>query len=446
MAKPTNTRDWSHEAAEAWLNGLRPSGMTLGLERVKEALERLGSPERSLQVVTVAGTNGKGSTASFVASIAHQAGYRVGLYTSPHLRHMSERIRVGGTAILPGELVRWAARIREIVEPTDGSAGIPLTYFEALTAIAYGYFSEREVDLAVMEVGLGGRLDATAVADPLVSVVTPVGFDHQQWLGDSLEEICTEKAGIIREGSTVVSNVSDHLFQEVVGPRAFELRCPIRRSGVDFVHQWLKRGFRYRGWLHRVGPVNLGIPGFHQGGNAAVACAVAESLMAHGFSFKAVHLAEGLQRARHAGRLERRPACVGPDAEPWPEILLDGAHNPMGAMALATQVDEFLPRHPRVLLFSQRPDKDTQGILSPLLPRVDQVVVTCLPEQPLPDLQAVRALTDFYEKPLTIEMEVPGALEAARNIAGEDGGVLVAGSLYLVGSVLPLLPHSRRSS
>ena len=440
----TGTADvWTEEASHAWLQRLKPSEMTLGLERVTAALERLGSPQDRLKVVTIAGTNGKGSTASYVTAMAHEAGYRVGLYTSPHLVHVSERIRVGGTPILPSEFTSWIRRIREMVEPTDDAEPVPLTYFEVLTVIAFGYFLDREVDLAVMEVGLGGRLDATAVAHPLVSVITPIGYDHQKWLGDSLEAICEEKAGIIREGSTVISNVSPYLFQQVIGPRAFELRCPIRRAGVDFQTQWLSGGFRYRGWIHRVGPVKLGIPGLHQGGNAAVACAVVESLQAHGFTFKAIHMAEGLRRARHAGRMERRASVQDAYGETWPAMLLDGAHNPMAALALAHQISRYLPETPRVLLFSTLPDKDTEGVLSPLLPHCDAVVLTSVPGHPLPDVGAARAVAQFYDARITVEPDNERALEVARRLSGPDGGVLVCGSLYLLGEVLPMLPAPR---
>jgi len=443
MAVTARVDVWTEEASLAWLHRLKPSVMTLGLDRVETALARLGSPQDQLKVVTIAGTNGKGSTANYVASIAHEAGYRVGLYTSPHLVNVSERIRVGGTAILPSELARWTGRIRELVEPSDDAEPIPLTYFEALTVMAYGYFLEREVDLAVMEVGLGGRLDATAVAHPLVSVITPIGYDHQKWLGDSLEEICGEKAGIIREGSTVVSNVSPYLFQEVIGPRAFELRCPIRRAGVDFQTQWLSGGFRYRGWIHRVGPVQLGIPGLHQGGNAASACAVVESLQAHGFAFKAIHMAEGLRRARHPGRMERRESTVDAQGERWPAMLLDGAHNPMGALALAHQIPRYLPETPRVMVFSTLPDKDTEGVLSPLLPQCDAVVLTTVPDHPLPDLGVARGVAEFYDARIAVEPDNKRALEVARRLAGPDGGILVCGSLYLLGAMFPMLPRDR---
>ncbi|MBD89843.1 MAG: bifunctional folylpolyglutamate synthase/dihydrofolate synthase [Deltaproteobacteria bacterium] len=425
------------ESAYAWLLTLEPRGIRLGLDRVRQALARLGSPHERLKVVTIAGTNGKGSTAAFLSSILHEAGYRVGLYTSPHLSRVTERVRIGGAEMDEKDFVGWAWRIQQVIESTDP---IDLTFFEALTVMAIGYFDEREVDIAVLEVGLGGRLDATAVVPPLVSVITPIGYDHQAWLGDSLEAICTEKAGIIQQGATVVTNVRRELFRTVIGPRALDLRCPIRRAGVDYVHQWLHEGLRYRGWIHRVGPVKLGIQGLHQAGNAALACAAAESLCASSFSVKAVHMAEGLHRARHPGRMEIHPPRVDPAGRRWPRVLLDGAHNPMAAQVLASQVKTYLPERPRVLLFSARPDKDVAAMMEALAPEVDRVVVTAIPDTPLPDLEVLSNVAHHHGAWVDVEPDLDEALSHARQEAGDSGGVLVAGSLHLVGAVLPHLP------
>ncbi|MCB9729271.1 MAG: bifunctional folylpolyglutamate synthase/dihydrofolate synthase [Deltaproteobacteria bacterium] len=435
---------WTADQAHAWLASLAPRGIQLGLDRVETALARLGSPHLELPAVTIAGTNGKGSTAAFLASIGHAAGYRVGLYTSPHLVSVTERIRVGGTPILPVELASWARRVRDVIEGRDGGEPVPLTYFEALTVMALGYFVEREVDLAVLEVGMGGRLDATAVVPPKVAVITPIGLDHQAFLGDTLEAICAEKAGILREGATLVTNVDRRLFRSVVGPRAFDLRAPIRRAGVDFQYRWLHEGFRYRGWLHRLGPVRLGLAGRFQAQNAALACAAAESLQAHGFRFRAAHMAEGLHRARHPGRLERREPLRGMPKGDWPAMVLDGSHNPMGAAVLARELVRALPERPRVLLFSARHDKDAAGILAPLARHLDALVVTTLTDQPPPPLGPLAALARRHGVHLEIEPHIPSALRESVRLATPSGGVLVAGSLYLLGEVMPLLPPPER--
>lgn len=424
------------EDAWSWLTALAPRGIQLGLERVEAALARLGDPHRELVAVTIAGTNGKGSTAAFLASILHAAGYRTGLYTSPHLVEVTERIRIGGHTILASDFARWASIVRVAIEQHPS---IPLTLFEVLTVMALGYFRERQVDVAVLEVGLGGRLDATNVVDAKVAVLTPVGLDHMDLLGRTMVEICREKVAILKPGATLVSAVTPRLWREVVGPYAFSQRSAARRSGVDFVHTFHEDGFRYRGPLHRLGSVTLGLRGVHQGLNAALACAAAESLGTCGFHLSSLHLAEGLYRARHRGRLER---IEPPENDPnSPTFLVDGAHNPMGARVLARHVEAFLPERPRVLLFGVNPDKEVGPMLKVLAPLADAIVLTQSQARPVSDFEpfAARARR-FTRAPVVCQPSQLRALEMASGLAGSEGGVLLTGSLYLVGDLLPHLP------
>jgi dihydrofolate synthase/folylpolyglutamate synthase len=432
-----------HEAWR-WLVSLRPRGIKLGLDRVRAALSALGDPHKKLTAVIVGGTNGKGSTSQMLAAIGHAANYRVGLYTSPHLIDVTERIVVGGVRISAADFSRLARRVRGVTEgDSPGDTPIPLTFFEVLTVMALVYFAEREVDFAVLEVGLGGRLDATTVVTPKVAVLTNVALDHQDYLGTTLDAIAQEKVGILAEGTTLVTAVDKRLFRDVVGPHAFELRCPIRRLGVDFQARWLSNGFRYRGWLQSVGPVRLGIRGVHQGENAALACAAAESLGAHGFHFKAVHLAEGMMRARHPGRLERRPPSVGGHGETWPALLLDGAHNPAGAGALASHIGSFLPERPRVMVFGVNPDKDVSGMLEPLAPHVDAIVLTASSVRPVTGWATYLAMASRCHDHVAVEPDAWQALVTGRELAGPEGGLLVCGSLYLLGQLWTRLPDAR---
>ena len=428
--------EYAREEAWRWLRELRPAGIQLGLDRALTVLERLGSPHENLPAVTIAGTNGKGSTAVFTAQIAHSAGYRVGLYTSPHLLHVTERIRIGNLPIDRDDLARLAFDVRCAADGQGGQPAVPLTYFEALTIVALLYFREREVDLAILEVGLGGRFDATAVVDPTVAVLTSIGLDHQEFLGTDLESICREKAGIIRRGSTVVTGVRSRLFKSVVGPRAFDLRCPIRRAGVDFMWQWLDTGFRYRGWIHRVGPTRLGLQGIHQGHNAALACATIESLAARGFAFKPVHVFEGLQRARHPGRLDRREACIDRHGRRWPAVLLDGAHNPQAVELLARQLNVFLPERPRAVVFAAKADKNYERMLAMLGRHADVVVLTQLSDVMGHGLDEMRYTAQQHCPHVLADPSVERALEVARRTVGPTGGMVVTGSLYLIADTL----------
>ncbi len=426
--------------AHAWLASLTGRGILLGLERVEAVLERLGDPHRGLTAVTIAGTNGKGSTAAFLASIMHAAGYRVGLYTSPHLVSITERIRIGGHTILPADFARWVGLVKDAMEREPQ---IPLTHFEVLTVMALGYFAERQIDVAVLEVGLGGRLDATNVVPARVAVLTPIGLDHQAYLGPTRQAIAREKVAILKPGGTLISGVAPSLWRDVVGPYAFAIRAPARRAGVDFIGTFEEDGFRYRGASHRLGAVTLGIRGVHQGLNASLACAAAEALGGLGFHLKAHHLAEGLYRARHRARLER----IEPPEEPgWPAILIDGAHNPMGARTLARQVETYLPERPRVMLYGVNPDKDVRTMLASLVPRVDAVVLTQSSAVAVPDFERYQKRVEAIARrkgTRTAALVRPDAREAlatACTLAGPEGGVLLTGSLYLIGDMLPLLP------
>jgi dihydrofolate synthase / folylpolyglutamate synthase len=433
------SQDQAFRSSIDWLVQLKPHGIQLGLDRVEEVLSRLGNPQKSYRVVTVAGTNGKGSTAKFLGSILSTAGYRTGIYTSPHLVDIRERICLGSMMIGPEDLVKWVHRLQEVMShPTD----IHLTFFEALTVIALGYFSERDVEVAVLEVGLGGRLDATAAAKADVAVITGIGLDHQDFLGDTLEAICGEKAGIITEGSTVVTNVQDNLFRSVIGPIAFEKRCPIRRLGVDFLYEWIEDlGFRYRGWINRLGPVILGLEGSHQGDNASLACAAAESLASMGFHFRPVDVAEGLLRARHPGRLERREAFTCDKGRMWPTFLLDGAHNPAAASVLVDHLDEHLPERPRVMLFGAKKGKNHLEMLSELGPHVDCVILTTASEGREFTPDCIREARNLLPEVL-FEPDLVRAIELATDMAHPRGGVLLTGSLYLVGDVMGYLPKA----
>lgn len=425
-----------------WLSSLSVRGIRLGLDRVQGVLARLGNPHVGMTAVTVAGTNGKGSTCAFLASIMHAAGYRAGLYTSPHLVSVTERIRIGGHTILPDDFARWGGLVRDAM---SREPAIPLTYFEALTVMALGYFRERQVDVAILEVGLGGRLDATNVVPAKVAVLTPISVDHQQWLGPTRAAIAREKVAILKPGGTLVCGIAPSLWRDVVGPYAFALRAPARRAGIDFIGSFEEDGFRYRGSSHRLGAVTLGIRGVHQGLNASLACAAVEALGGMGFHFRSHHLAEGLYRARHRARLERVEA---PEGTRWPAMLLDAAHNPLGAQTLANHVDVYLPERPRVMLFGVNPEKDVAAMLESLVPHLDAVVLTQSSARPNADLTTYVRLVERIARARHLRVATlvrpdgHEALATATTLAGAEGGLLVTGSIYLIGEMLPLMPAS----
>lgn len=401
---------------------LRRFGIRPGLGRIATLLERLGNPQERLRVVHVAGTNGKGSTAAFLASIMTAGGYRTGLFTSPHLTRFTERIRIDGTEISEDEVCRLTERVMAVAP--EGT-----TFFEMVTAMTLLHFAGEQVDIAILEAGMGGGSDATSAAAGILSVITPVALDHCQWLGDSLESIAREKAGIIRPGRPVVLADQPAEVLAVMGERCMDLNSRLVRFGSDFSASWGMNGLDYRG-LERVLPgLAPGIGGRYQAVNAATALAAAE-LLAAGRPLGDETLRHGIAQARWPGRMEY---FAGP-----PRIILDGAHNPAGAEALADSL-AGVPRRRLIVVAGVMGDKDAAGILAPLLPLADEVVaVTPAVERGLPSAELAalcfqRGVTAADGGP------VPEGLTLARRSAAEDDLVLVCGSLFTVGEARSVL-------
>ncbi len=396
----------------AYLASLKPLAMRLGLERMERALEGLGRPERGLRVLHVAGTNGKGSTCAMAAQALREAGYRVGLYTSPHLVHFNERIAVDGEPIVDADLARASQVVRRACPWHDaGDEAERLTYFEFATLVALLHFAWRAVDAAVVEVGLGGRFDATNVVRPLASAVSRIGLDHTEMLGDTLEAIAREKAGIMKPGVPVA-------VAHAQPPEAMAaLRAAAARRGAPLV-------VAEPGWD---GPVALAGP--HQGGNAALAAAALRLLDRAGVRVSEEAIGLGIARARWPGRLEMASG-----------VLLDGAHNPDGAAALATALSALYPGRPVELVFGVLSDKDHAGMLRALAPAV-RALHLAAPRTPRarPTATYLGLAASLVEGRADAHGSVAEALACARNGAGDGALVALAGSLYLVGEARALL-------
>ncbi len=396
-----------------WLNALQVQGVRPGLERIRALLARLGHPELAFPAVVVGGTNGKGSVARALGGILEAAGHVVGVYTSPHLVRFHERIRVSGEEIRDAEL---AARLEE-VRPHAEAVGA--TYFEVVTALALVHFARRGVDWAVLEVGMGGRFDATNAADPVLSVITNVGLDHQRWLGETLDQIAREKAGILRPGRPAVTAARGEglraLEEEArrVGARlvvlgeAFALEeVVLEPGGVAFT---LAYEGRHRLWAPALGE--------HQAANLALAAVAARLL---GVDWRAVR--SGLERFMHPGRMEYLPER---------RLLLDGAHNPDGARALGRALEAYFPDRPRTLVLALSEDKDPRAFAEAFAGRFARVVLT---RYAAPRSMSPAALRAHFPGAEVVE-ESAKALERALAVTPPEGLVVVAGSLYLVGEV-----------
>jgi len=398
--------------------GVRP-----GLETTRQILDRLGNPERQFPVIHIAGTNGKGSTAAFLASILQAGGYRTALFTSPHLISYTERFRINDIEITEEVLVPLAEQVL-------AAAPAEATFFELTTALALLYFAEERVDLAVMEVGMGGRLDATNAVAGILSVITPVSLDHCRYLGETIRDIAAEKAGVITGSEPVVCSVQDDETLSVIDARCAATGAKLYRSGYEFHAEWDRGGLTYQG-LHSLLPGLVpGIPGAYQRDNAACALAAAELLSDQGFPLSGAHLSRGIESAFWPGRMEFFP---GP-----PPMLLDGAHNPAGVAALLASL-ERVGRGRLLLVLGVMTDKDRDGMLTPLLTLADEVITVSVGLPQAASADELAAYCAMRGVKAVAAGSVAQGLATASNRAGHDDLILVTGSLYLVGEARGVL-------
>ena len=403
------------------------------LGRVRELLARLGEPQQGVPTVHVAGTKGKGSTCAMVASALEAAGYRTGLYTSPHLHSLQERIQVSGQPISREELARAVARLKPVVDGMESREH--LTTFEVLTALALGYFREQAVEVQVLEVGLGGRLDATNVVDPLVAVITSLSLDHTALLGDSLEQIAWEKGGIIKPGVTVVSAPQRPEALGVLEDLCRERGARLVLVGREVTWQggaWSLQG-QGLGVQGQRGSYQLFIPllGAHQQENAAVAVAALEVLMPSFPRLTPQAIARGLARVFWPGRFQV--------LRERPPVVVDGAHNRDSARRLRETVQAYFPGRRVVLVFGTSGDKDIPEMAQELVPLASRVILTASHH---PRAAPIDTLKQFFQSvPYEVATSVPEAIERALALAGGEGMVLVTGSLFVVAEVIEWITH-----
>ncbi|MCZ7556358.1 MAG: bifunctional folylpolyglutamate synthase/dihydrofolate synthase [Bacteroidia bacterium] len=407
-----------------WLFGLQFFGIKLGLDNITSMAARWGNPHRAFPVVHIAGTNGKGSTASFIAAALTAAGYRTGLYTSPHLEDFTERIRIDGAAISSDDVVRYAAALRPEVERLNA------TFFEITTLMAFQYFADNRVDVAVIETGMGGRLDATNIVVPACSVITGVALDHTEYLGSSIEAIAFEKAGIIKRGVPVVSGTADVTAARVIADRAAALGAPLvpvfwqgRAEWTDFDRMCCELGgMEY--------PVVLGLVGEHQARNAALSLAALHRLKEAGFDQLTDEvLRDGFRNVRSYSGLRGRLHRLASD----PELVVDAGHNPEG---LRVMLDAWCAlRSPAAThaVFGVMKSKDHHEMIREIATRgfasVTFVQATAHDAQPMEALLDAAARQGLEARSAdTVHRGVEAAFERAH-----DGSALLFGSHYVLG-------------
>jgi len=411
-----------------YLFGLQRFGVKLGLDNIRMLLDRLGHPQRSYGAVHVGGSNGKGSTAAVLAEILIRAGHRVGLYTSPHLHSFTERIRINGLPIPEDEVIRLTTEIRDL------GTGVPATFFEFTTAMALEYFRCQEVTIAVVEVGLGGRLDATNALDPWVCVISSICLDHGEHLGRDLAAVANEKAGIIKPTVPVICAAQEKSAQAVLEEKANAHEVPLFCFGRDFSAVRREAGFDYHGLDLGLPGLRPGLSGEHQWENISLALAAAELLRRRGVAIPEEAMRHGVADVRWPGRLEW-----------WPDrVLLDGAHNGGGARALADYLRTLMPA--RIFwVVGMKDDKNVTEILAPLGSQVHTLYCTEPPvESPCPADRVARQAEGLGLSTVIFPDPVTAFTAAVKERSGEDI-ILVAGSLFLVGVVRAhLLDHGGR--
>ncbi|MFP3983446.1 MAG: bifunctional folylpolyglutamate synthase/dihydrofolate synthase [Desulfurivibrionaceae bacterium] len=416
---------------EAWtyLDNLQFFKIKLRLSEMENFLNEVGNPHHRLKFVHIGGTNGKGSVGATLLTLLSRAGYRVGLYTSPHLSSVRERFRINDTFISRDDFAETSARIR-----TSLGEG-RITYFEFTTALALLWFADQGVDLAIMEVGLGGRLDATNVITPLVSVITNVSLDHEIHLGNTVAQVAGEKAGIIKPGVPLISGVEDDGGLEVVSAACREKGTDLHLLGRDFCAENRKEAtWDYAGWNgRRYTGLTTRLKGGYQIDNAALSLAVLESLSTSGFEVEEKVVRDGLPRVVWPGRLEYFSSGDR-------HYLLDGAHNPAGIAALKGALVRDFSYDRLICVWASMSDKDLSTTLLKFVNRCDKIIFTRPEEErsALPEVLQQTLSEEDREKTTCVD-GVPGALEAARRAAGERDLICVAGSLYLVGYARQLL-------
>ncbi len=422
----------NYEQCLVYLDQIQKLGIKFGLDNVRTILSSLKDPQSRYPSIHVAGTNGKGSVCAMLNHILMEHGLRPGLFTSPHLVTVRERIQIAGKLIPKEEFSRHLTILRGVVEELIASKTLlsPPTYFEMLSCLAFLHFAEERVDIAILEVGMGGRFDATNVVKPVVSAITTISPEHQKFLGETQNEIASEKAGIIKPGIPIVCGVEEEKAHQVIRKKAEELSAPffaVFSKGRGLRKEKTDRNFRFE---YKLGEEEYAyIPsllGEHQGKNAAIAIAVARQLSKNWRRLEKSRIIRGVETANWPGRLEV--------VSESPFVLVDGAHNEEGAKALRKYVQEFISL-PCVLVFAVMRDKNIEKLSEILFPLAHKVICTKFPYFKAAAPEDIQRRASRFQDRIVFQPDVQQAVQTALQAASPDGVVLVAGSLFLVGEI-----------
>lgn len=416
-------------------------GMKLGLDNIKKLLELLGNPQDNLNVIHVAGTNGKGSTCSFISSILKESGYKVGLYTSPFLETFTERIRINGENIPKEEVSKIILLIKEKIEQMVNEGYSYPTEFEIVTAMAFYYFKQEKVDFVVLEVGLGGRYDATNVVDkPIASVITSISLDHTRVLGDTLDKIAFEKGGIIKENSPTIVYPQQQQASEVIKniciqKKSTYIECDfnnieIKSSSINCqVYNCSING-------KKLSDLEIKLIGDHQIKNSIVALNVIDYLNDIKITnISEEHIKKGLLETNWPGRIEK--------ISENPMVIIDGAHNEEGAKSLSDSIDKYFKDKNKILVIGMLEDKDIDSVLSLLIPKFNKVIATTPNNPRAIDANKLKEKIDNYNVDVTCKPNIKDAIDYALEISNEEDIIISAGSLYMIGNIRTIILNEK---
>jgi dihydrofolate synthase/folylpolyglutamate synthase len=433
----------NYEQCLVYLDQIQNLGIKFGLDNVRSILSSLNEPQGQYPSIHVAGTNGKGSVCAMLNFILMEHGFRPGLFTSPHLVSVRERIQIAGKAIPKEKFSRHLTVLRDVIEDLIRSKVLltPPTYFEMLSCLAFLHFAEERIDMAVLEVGMGGRFDATNVVEPVISAITTISPEHQKFLGETQSEIASEKAGILKPGIPLVCGVEERDAFVTIQNKAEEIGAPFHAvfSGEkNLAIEKIDKNFRF---TYRKGEEEFvftpSMRGEHQGKNAAITIAAARLLSEYWRPLQKSRIIRGIETAYWPGRLE----IISEN----PRVLIDGAHNVEGAKALKKYVQEFI-HLPCVLIFAVMRDKDIAKLSEILFPLAQKVICTKFPYFKAAEPEDILKQASRFEDRIVSEPDVKKAVQMALQAATPEGVVLVAGSLFLVGEIKKIFTNSANIS
>jgi dihydrofolate synthase/folylpolyglutamate synthase len=411
-----------YQETVSFLCSLERFGILLGLENISQLLEQLGNPQKTFPVVHVAGSNGKGSTASFITEILRAAGLKTALYTSPHLNDFRERIRLDGAFVSREAIIAATEKIRPLYNPER------TTFFELTTAVAFECMADFKPDMAIIEVGLGGRLDATNTVDPVVTVITDISREHEDYLGVGFKSVAREKAGIIKAGVPLITGASRHDAREVILETARNLSAPVKEFGHDFRGVRTQAdAFTYRSQRLTLDGLTLSMSGSHQIKNASVAIAVIEELIELGRSIPVEAIRAGIANTRFSGRFEL--------VSRHPDIVIDGAHTPEGMRLLKSTLRQLYPGVRPLLLLGMLGDKNYEQLVKIIAPVAREVVCVAPQGGRALDPEQLAALVRSLGVPASSASSIGEGVSILKGKAAQDDLILAAGSLYMIGPV-----------